>query len=144
METNMYVRAYFLYIFGCVVFPDTPKMTISCEYLQFLKDITKVNDYAWGVAMLAHMHSGLRRMKLKVKSGQGAKNFCGSCLALQFAAQIYGFGLDTLPHSFPLVKKWALIMIKKTRDNVNRIRVETIEAAEERVIFFACFEFYHY
>ncbi|KAH7849015.1 hypothetical protein Vadar_011747 [Vaccinium darrowii] len=55
-EFMYYVRAYVLYIIGTIIVPDkTGTFALIC-YLPLLKDVTDFNKYAWGAALLAHLH----------------------------------------------------------------------------------------
>ena len=52
---------FLLYFFGLTLFSDLSGSRISYLWLQFLEDLDKVDNYAWGVAMLAYLYSQLYR-----------------------------------------------------------------------------------
>lgn len=53
------VRGYCLYLLGCTLFCDKSGYTISVGWLQFLKDVERIDDYAWGTAGLAYFYRHL-------------------------------------------------------------------------------------
>ncbi|XP_055960211.1 protein MAIN-LIKE 2-like [Mercurialis annua] len=69
-----YVRAYVLYVIGAVIFPSSSRRSsVSANYLLFLEDIEKFNDYAWGAGMLAQLLSSIKYAKMKgLKTMHGA------------------------------------------------------------------------
>ena len=77
-EEELYqcARGYLLYVLGCVVFPDKTKTRVSCYYLGALKDLSKVGEIAWGVAILAYTYR-----QLGLSSRAGVKSITG-CLTL--------------------------------------------------------------
>lgn len=50
-----YVRAYLLYLFGCILFPDLTGSFVSSHFLSCMEDITMLNSYSWGGAFFAHL-----------------------------------------------------------------------------------------
>lgn len=56
-----YIRAYFLYVIGSYIIPDTSTGLVSCQYLSLLGNINHIGRYAWGAAAWANMHSCLQR-----------------------------------------------------------------------------------
>lgn len=77
-DLSTYIRAYYLCVLGCGVFPGYPKETIYCDMVQFLEDLDQINEYAWGAAMLGHTLYAMKRYKK-----YGLKYFSGSGLLLQ-------------------------------------------------------------
>ncbi|KAK1278810.1 hypothetical protein QJS04_geneDACA016635 [Acorus gramineus] len=66
------VRGYLLYLLGCTIFADKTGTYVSVEYLQYLEDLDKVKEYAWGAATLVHLYRQLgmaSRAKCKSISG---------------------------------------------------------------------------
>jgi len=63
-ELWYFVRAYILYILGCV-FVDSSAPTVSPMYLQLLVDKETINGYAWGAAMLTYLLHSLKHFKVK-------------------------------------------------------------------------------
>lgn len=53
------VRGYLLYLLGCNVFSDKTKNNVSIYYLSCLKDLSKVGEIGWGMAILAHLYCQL-------------------------------------------------------------------------------------
>lgn len=74
---DMYVRAYLLYVLGCVLVPRNNQ--VPGAFVRLLEDTSRVDEYAWGSAMLAYLHMGLRKVK------EGKKNIFGSSVVLQVA-----------------------------------------------------------
>ncbi|XP_015164594.1 uncharacterized protein [Solanum tuberosum] len=74
-ETNNedFVRSFLLYMFGTFLFPNT-NGKIDSRYVYLLRDIDKVNSFAWGAAVLADVFHWLcRRKKEKLQ-------YVGGCL----------------------------------------------------------------
>ncbi|KAJ0030521.1 hypothetical protein Pint_12780 [Pistacia integerrima] len=87
-DIHRYVRAYLLYIFGCVVFPGLSRHQVPEDYLHLFDDLSAIDDFAWGLAMLAHLHVALERVRDKNSKG---KNLSASCFILHI------FALERLP-----------------------------------------------
>lgn len=58
-EFFCYVRAYVLFIIGCFVCPDPSGKFVSISFLRLLNTKEDFNRYAWGAALLAHLHRSL-------------------------------------------------------------------------------------
>ncbi|KAK1257272.1 hypothetical protein QJS04_geneDACA022925 [Acorus gramineus] len=66
------VQGYLLYLLSCTIFPNKTGTYVSVEYLQYLDDLDKVKEFAWGAATLVHLYHGLgmaSRAKCKSISG---------------------------------------------------------------------------
>ncbi|KAF5182407.1 hypothetical protein FRX31_028005 [Thalictrum thalictroides] len=50
------VRAYLMYMIGCVLLPDKSGTMMSASYMRFLLDISKIHEYAWGASALAYLY----------------------------------------------------------------------------------------
>ncbi|XP_070018375.1 protein MAINTENANCE OF MERISTEMS-like [Nicotiana sylvestris] len=59
---SQYIRVYVLYIIVSVIAPRT-KFAVPGYFLALLDDVDKIEDYAWGAAMLAYLHKGLESAK---------------------------------------------------------------------------------
>lgn len=71
-ESILYAtRAYILYLLGSFFFSSTCTKNVSVFYLPLLEDLDKVNDYAWGAAVLAYIHVSLRAVKQKENKNIG-------------------------------------------------------------------------
>jgi len=66
-----FVRTFLLFTFGTLLFPNSTAK-IDSRYLSFLKDLDKVPEYAWGVAVIEDLFTCLSRKKEEqVKSIEG-------------------------------------------------------------------------
>ncbi|KAL4281767.1 hypothetical protein GQ457_03G010600 [Hibiscus cannabinus] len=61
-ELKYHVRAYILYIIGSVLAPS-PSSSVPALYLQLLRKVKRIGQYAWGAAMLAHLYYHLDTME---------------------------------------------------------------------------------
>lgn len=59
-----YTRAYILYLFGSVLFPDPSGNKVNLKWLLFLEDFRKCGQFAWGAAVLAHIYRELGKVSL--------------------------------------------------------------------------------
>lgn len=64
-------RAYILYLLGSFFFTSTSTNIVSSSYLPLLEDLDRVNDYAWGAAVLACLHTSLKAFKKKRNANIG-------------------------------------------------------------------------
>ncbi|XP_026420408.1 protein MAIN-LIKE 2-like [Papaver somniferum] len=48
-----HVTAYWLYMLGTVIFPDTSRNRVDAHYLQLLEDLDEMNNYSWATGVLA-------------------------------------------------------------------------------------------
>lgn len=62
-EIEPYVRAFLLYLIGSVVVPDYSGSRVPVMYLSLMEDLESIKDYAWGAALLAHLHFSLESFK---------------------------------------------------------------------------------
>ncbi|XP_038680957.1 protein MAINTENANCE OF MERISTEMS-like [Tripterygium wilfordii] len=63
---QMYVvRAYILYVIGSIFVTNT-SLSVTFDFLPLLKNLDEVNDYAWGAAVLANLHNGLRKVNVRL------------------------------------------------------------------------------
>ncbi|XP_026377940.1 protein MAIN-LIKE 1-like [Papaver somniferum] len=58
-KINQTVAAYLLYTLGRIIFPDHSGNKVTAQYLQFLKDLSKVSEYAWGTSCAAYLLQSL-------------------------------------------------------------------------------------
>ncbi|KAL4367195.1 hypothetical protein GQ457_05G014100 [Hibiscus cannabinus] len=61
-ELKYHVRAYILYIIGSVLAPS-PSSSVPALYLQLLRKVERIGQYAWGATMLAHLYYHLDTME---------------------------------------------------------------------------------
>ncbi|KAL5699184.1 UDP-arabinose 4-epimerase [Ranunculus cassubicifolius] len=54
-EVDYYTWAYLLALCGNCLFPNSTGTYVNAYYLQFLEDLEKRKDYAWGAAVLAYL-----------------------------------------------------------------------------------------
>lgn len=55
--------AVLLKIIHCVIIPSHDGHSCKCTYVQFVEDLTKVNNYAWGAALLAFLMYAMKKKK---------------------------------------------------------------------------------
>ncbi|RWR88534.1 serine/threonine-protein phosphatase 7 long form isoform X1 [Cinnamomum micranthum f. kanehirae] len=53
------VRAYLLYLLGCMLFTDKNNTRVPIIFLIHLVDLDNVRSYAWGTAALAYLYRQL-------------------------------------------------------------------------------------
>ena len=78
VTVERHARAYILYLFGCILFPDKSGDSVQLIYLSLLGDLERVDEYSWGSATLAFLYRNLCRA-----SSKGAKDIGGCLLLLQ-------------------------------------------------------------
>ncbi|KAI3719419.1 hypothetical protein L6452_20317 [Arctium lappa] len=61
--TNQRMRTIFLLIIDCVIIPSADVKMVTSTYVEFVRDLTIVNSYAWGAALLAYLYDGLKTWK---------------------------------------------------------------------------------
>lgn len=93
-ESVLYAnRANILYLLGSFSFKTIGTNIVSFSDLPFLEDLGKVNDYAWGSAVLAYLLPSLRTLKKKKTADVGGflYIFMGSTnlMFFEFAISIY-------------------------------------------------------
>lgn len=72
------IRAYLLYLFGTVLFPDKSGSTVSVLFIPLLAELNEVDDYSWGSAALACMYRNLCKA-----SETGVDQIAGPLILLQ-------------------------------------------------------------
>ena len=78
ITVDRHARAYILYLFGCILFPDKSGDSVQLIYLPLLGDLERVDEYSWGSATLAYLYRNLCRASRK-----GAKDIGGCLMLLQ-------------------------------------------------------------
>ncbi|KAM3340346.1 putative protein isoform X1 [Capsicum galapagoense] len=68
-----FVRSFLLYMFGTFLFPNT-NGKIDSRYVYLLRDMDKVNSFAWGAAVLADVFHWLYKRKME------KVQYVGGCL----------------------------------------------------------------
>lgn len=78
-ETNNedFVRSFLLYMFGTFLFPNT-NSKVDSRYLYLLRDVDKVNSFAWGAAILADVLYWLCRRTRKKSQYVGRLSYFSS------------------------------------------------------------------
>ncbi|XP_057521625.1 serine/threonine-protein phosphatase 7 long form homolog [Amaranthus tricolor] len=74
VTVERHARAYILYLFGCILFPDKSGDSVQLIYLPLLGDLERVDEYSWGSATFAYLYHNLCQASRK-----GAK-VIGGCL----------------------------------------------------------------
>ncbi|KAK1304873.1 hypothetical protein QJS10_CPB11g00705 [Acorus calamus] len=130
------VRGYLLYLLGCTIFSDKTGTHVSVEYLQYLLDLKKVKDHAWGAATLAHLYR-----QLGIASRAKCKQISGYLTLLQAWVYEYipllrpvqddrvtqGFPRAALwknSRNFPGLQKNNVIVIRELLDSLTREQVD--------------------
>lgn len=71
-DIKVYVRAFVLFVIGCLIVPSATGAHVSVHYLPLLEDITEIKSYAWGAALLAHLLLSFNKVAVKQrKDGAG-------------------------------------------------------------------------
>ncbi|KAM7463610.1 hypothetical protein LguiA_031731 [Lonicera macranthoides] len=78
-EFDICARAYIMFLLGCVVFLDKTKTKISIYFLGCLRNMLKIGDLGWGMAIVAHTYRQLGHA-----SRSGVRSISG-CLTLVVA-----------------------------------------------------------
>ncbi|KAH9606160.1 hypothetical protein KSS87_013272 [Heliosperma pusillum] len=58
-QLHCHVRAYLLYLFGALLFPDKTGNTVSLIYLPLLENLDQIDDISWGSGVLACLYRNL-------------------------------------------------------------------------------------
>ncbi|KAH9619098.1 hypothetical protein KSS87_014112 [Heliosperma pusillum] len=58
-QLHCHVRAYLLYLFGALLFPDKSGSTVSLIYLPLLENLDQIDDISWGSGVLACLYRNL-------------------------------------------------------------------------------------
>ncbi|KAI3853603.1 hypothetical protein MKW98_025120, partial [Papaver atlanticum] len=66
--------AYLLFILGTKVFPDASGNRVSANHLQYLDPLEEVCNYSWGIVVMAHLMTEMRRAS-KAITNQFVGNF---------------------------------------------------------------------
>jgi hypothetical protein len=75
-----YARAYIMWIFGKVLFPDSGGSDVSWMYLPLLREWDEAGRYSWGSASLAYLY---RQLDEACRRSKGTSNMGGCVLGLQ-------------------------------------------------------------
>lgn len=62
-EIEPYVRAFLLYLIGSLVVPSYHGANVPVMYLSLMENLQSIKDYAWGAALLAHLHLSMENFK---------------------------------------------------------------------------------
>lgn len=110
-----YAIAYLLYIIGTVIYSSFSKLKVPACFIHLVKDLAKVNDYAWGAGVLACTMKGLssfnpeKRISFK---GNGIFLMVFLITHLPSLATFYEVDKELFPTSFPLAPAWYKLMLK--------------------------------
>lgn len=63
VRLDFHVRSHLLFLLGSTIFSSTSRSSVHVMYLKVVEDIDELNNYAWGVALLTHLHISLDRAK---------------------------------------------------------------------------------
>lgn len=107
---SCHVRGFVLYILGTVMVPSLDHVHVNLGYLGCMSEIGEIKKYAWGVALLSHVHYSLESHLKRRKKAIGSHLFFLMVWALEhipaFVMEFFGHELDTYPSEFPLSCAW--------------------------------------
>ncbi|KAM0983716.1 hypothetical protein ACFX2C_011226 [Malus domestica] len=107
---SCHVRGFVLYILGTVMVPSLDHVHVNLGYLGCMSEIGEIKKYAWGVALLSHVHYSLESHHKRRKNAIGSHLFFLMVWALEhipaFVTEFFGNELDTYPSEFPLSCAW--------------------------------------
>ncbi|KAF7826495.1 serine/threonine-protein phosphatase 7 long form-like protein [Senna tora] len=83
LELDKYVRAYVLYVIGCVISVDETNDNVPAMYLSFLENVNEIGSYAWGSVLLVNINYWLVKYK-RNPTDHGVK-------AMLFFVQLFAF-----------------------------------------------------
>ncbi|KAK1263125.1 hypothetical protein QJS04_geneDACA016225 [Acorus gramineus] len=115
------------YDVGSVVLPDKSGIKVSVIYLPLLEDIDGIKEYAWGAALLAHLHITLEDCKIN-----WSKSVCGHTYSLlifvverisKLASKVFD-DVDSLPSQFPLLVGWTDVLCRSSKNNYKKTQIE--------------------
>ncbi|KAH7849076.1 hypothetical protein Vadar_012674 [Vaccinium darrowii] len=126
-EFFCYVRAYVLFIIGCFVCPDPSRKFVSISFLRLLNTKEDFNRYAWGAALLAHLHWSLDSFFNPKTKG----NLAGHSYSLMRVPRLGLYLMENRepdesdittfkkgrPVEFPLLRGWGEKLHHVTHDN---------------------------
>ncbi|XP_026413456.1 uncharacterized protein LOC113309255 [Papaver somniferum] len=106
-----HVTAYWLYMLGTVIFPDTSGNKVDAHYLQLLEHLDDMNKYSWATGVLAFV---LQEMS------KGSRIKCGGYLTLvqvwiydHFPKLRLDSARDSYPYNQPTTGKWLFLDAQK-------------------------------
>ncbi|PIA39761.1 hypothetical protein AQUCO_02600314v1 [Aquilegia coerulea] len=115
------VRAYLMFLFACVLFLDKTSTDVNVCYIIPLMTFSKIKDFAWGAAVLAHIYRSLGKA-----SRAECKQFSGFITLIQ--AWIYDHfpNFSVIPNldyvdTIPRMMRWSPFPVSYT-DNMQALR----------------------
>ncbi|CAB4289107.1 unnamed protein product [Prunus armeniaca] len=121
-EIEPYVRAFLLYLIGSLVVPSYYGANVPVMYLSLMENLQSIKDYAWGAALLAHLHLSMENFKQSYSPRRRNILIGHSYSLMVFAMEripklLLRFCLnganpvdDYLPTTFPLLAGWTKLL----------------------------------
>ncbi|XP_021822726.1 serine/threonine-protein phosphatase 7 long form homolog isoform X2 [Prunus avium] len=121
-EIEPYVRAFLLYLIGSIVVPSYHGTNVPVMYLSLMENLQSIKDYAWGAALLAHLHISMENFKQPYSPRRKNILIGHSYSLMVFAMEripklLLRFCLnganpvdDYLPTTFPLLAGWTKLL----------------------------------
>ncbi|KAM1120671.1 hypothetical protein ACFX19_002482 [Malus domestica] len=144
-DIEPYVRAFLLYLIGSVVFPDYSRKYVHVIYLSLMENLQTIKDYAWGAALLAHLHFSLENFKL-LYSPRRKNILMGHTFSLvvfameripKLVQRFLSNGVnrvdDYLPTSFPLLAGWTKLLCDPSSTHEETTRQEYLQMLDELI-----------
>ena len=95
-------RAYLMYTFGCTIFIDKSGTRVDTDWLEYIEDLSRVHEYAWGAATLAYLYRNLGMASRKYTKQMGGYlsllEVTNTCVKLYFSILYVVFFVITVFH----------------------------------------------
>ncbi|XP_057446063.1 protein MAIN-LIKE 2-like isoform X2 [Lotus japonicus] len=115
-DVEAHAKAFIMYLFGTTLLPNR-KRTIMPDFLEFL-DLQKINKYAWGAVVLAHIKNALGNDKKSI--------YCFTWGLIVFALERFPFirNAFVLPPIQPVFLTWIDVVYTYFKNKHKKTKVE--------------------
>ncbi|KAF5183223.1 Main-like [Thalictrum thalictroides] len=115
------VKAYLMFLFACVLFPEKTGTDVSVSYIIPLMTFSKIKEFSWGAAVLAHIYRSLGKA-----SRADCKQFSGFITLIEAWIYEHFPNFTVIPnlkyiHSMPRMMRWSPFSVSYT-NNMQALR----------------------
>nr|XP_011462946.1 PREDICTED: serine/threonine-protein phosphatase 7 long form homolog [Fragaria vesca subsp. vesca] len=119
-DTDYYTRAYLLYVIGSFIVPDKTGRSVDVMFLEQLKDIDKTGTFAWGAALLAHLHVELETASESSLAGHSYSLMIWAFLHIPKLLKLLPNTGRKGPDEFPLLVQWTNWLSLDLKNNFHK------------------------
>ncbi|KAL6212137.1 hypothetical protein ACLB2K_017358 [Fragaria x ananassa] len=119
-DTDYYTRAYLLYVIGSFIVPDKTRRSVDVMFLEQLKDIDKIGTFAWGAALLAHLHVELETASESSLAGHSYSLMIWAFLHIPKLLKLLPNTGRKGPDEFPLLVQWTNWLSLDLKNNFHK------------------------